>query len=631
MLRFLRQYNKWILAVGGTLLLVSWALSGTISSFSQTAAQSGSGWATVAGGQKVTFAQLEEIRRELRVLDALSRIFRTSVIPIDGADRDPAHWYLLTKEAADAGLIGGTGDADILLRMMAEVNGSDPDTIAAMIASQAGTTPQIVRQTLAKVNGITRLRELIATLPRYSDTRLEQAASESLLGIGGDVVVLDARTLTTPPVPAPDAAALAKQLESYGDIEPGKGPNGFGYRLPDRLKLEWIQVPEALVRKSIEDSNALDSLTLKKRFAADPAKFNAPPAQPGVDPLSLFPAYEASVRQKVLDDLVAERMSEIAKFASDQLLIAQRGIPKEGAFLTLPSDWSTRALDLKTLAQAIGDQFKIPFPVYAAIGDRWLSIPDVEALPGVGTATTTRLGPTPIRLGLLLGKLREFGRGDDTIPMQVMVATPALRSANNDLFFARVIAADPSRAPANVDEAGPKLVSDLEAIERFQALRGLQGEILAQAIESGPRAVAERFGATSEFVARFQEADPTALSFGLKFPSSLPGLGGDAEALRAIVREANRLPKTILPSELPAAERTIVVPLEDRLAVVVVQVSDLFPLTREGYGNVSRSPRAHDALIGSPVGDALLSTFSLDALMRRHGFALIRSAQDEEA
>jgi hypothetical protein len=630
MLRFLRLYNKWILAIGGTLLLVSWAMSGAISMVSQSAAQSGSTWATFGPkGTKVTFGQLEEIRRELRVLDTLNQIFRTPVVPIPGADRDPAHWFLLTKEAEAAGLVGSIGDATPVLQALAEASASTPESVASLIAAQSGTNTRIVRETLAKVNGILRLRELVATLPRYSDVRLQQAASESLLGVGGDVLVLDARKLPFPTVPEPTADEIAKHLETYGSIDPGQGPFGFGYRLPDRMKLEWIQISEAAVRSALEQSGALDSLTLKKRFAADPAKFNAPPPQPGGDPLALYPAYEASVRQKVLDELVAERMTEIAKFASDQLAIAQRGIPKDGPFLRLPEDWRARMLDLRSLAQAIGEQFKIPFPAYGSLGDRWMSVRDIEAIPGLGTATTTRFGPTPIRLGILLGKLREFGRGDDTMPMQALVASPPLTAGNRDLYIVRVLDTDPARAPTSAEEAGPSLVADLEAIARFELLKTMLDDLRAEAVAKGLRSVGEQFSVPVEFVARFQEADPNALTFGIKFPSALPGLGGDPKAIQSIVREALKLPKTILASELPAEERTIVVPVEDRLAVVMVQVTDLYPLTQEGFRSVSRSPQAHNALLGEGTIAALDTSFGLDALMRRHAFALTRAETDE--
>jgi hypothetical protein len=192
-----------------------------------------------------------------------------------------------------------------------------------------------------------------------------------------------------------------------------------------------------------------------------------------------------------------------------------------------------------------------------------------------------------------------------------------------------VLDTDPARAPTSAEEAGPSLVADLEAIARFELLKTMLDDLRADAVAKGVRSVGEQFSVPVEFVARFQEADPNALTFGIKFPSALPGLGGDPKAIQSVVREALRLPKTTLASELPAEQRTIVVPVEDRLAVVMVQVSDLYPLTQEGFRSVSKSPQAHNALLGEGTIAALETSFGLDALMRRHAFALTRGATEE--
>ena len=47
MFKFLRKYNKWILAFGGTVLMIAFLVPEAISRLSQQAAQGGAGWATV--------------------------------------------------------------------------------------------------------------------------------------------------------------------------------------------------------------------------------------------------------------------------------------------------------------------------------------------------------------------------------------------------------------------------------------------------------------------------------------------------------------------------------------------------------------------------------------------------------
>jgi hypothetical protein len=59
--------------------------------------------------------------------------------------------------------------------------------------------------------------------------------------------------------------------------------------------------------------------------------------------------FEATVRQKTTDELVAARMKEITKFASDQLALAQRTLKRDGAYFALPADWSSQMVALDAL------------------------------------------------------------------------------------------------------------------------------------------------------------------------------------------------------------------------------------------------------------------------------------------
>ena len=105
MLKFLRQYNQWILVVGGTLLLITFLMPSAIQGLAQHSAVSGATWATYSGGT-VTGADLDEARQELRVIEALGN----QMVRALGADKEPAHWWLLVHQAKEAELVGGEGE-----------------------------------------------------------------------------------------------------------------------------------------------------------------------------------------------------------------------------------------------------------------------------------------------------------------------------------------------------------------------------------------------------------------------------------------------------------------------------------------------------------------------------------------
>jgi hypothetical protein len=643
MLRFLRQYNKIFLGVFGVLLLLAWAVGGSLSQISNYTAREGTAWATIGPtNKKVTLGDLEKARRELAVIDELKKLFQgVPFVPVPGADSDPAHWYLLTQEATEAGLVGGEQDATMLLDTMAaglkplldaEELEANADTAAALIAARSGASPLVVRQTIAKINGMARLRDLLYSTGHFSDTRLRAGAAEMLTAVNADVVALDAFALTLPEVPAPTDAELEAQLRSYADVPPPAGSaRGFGYRLPDRVELEWLQISEAQVRAAVAQSAALDSVTLKKKFAEAPDKFGVPAGTQ--DPLTLYSQYESTVRSKVLDELVAEKMREITKFAVDAMAQTHRGLKRDGSGLyVLPADWDTKRVNFQTLSNEIATQFKINPPAYGSTGTVLRSIDDLRTMPGVGSASTDQFGNRPMTLPNLVAALKEFAKPNDIPLTQAGIALPPLTASNKDIFLVRVVRVDPSRAPNSIDEVRDALVRDVTAIKRFEAIDAQTSALKTTADADGLFKVASDFGTAVQNVAGIRETNPQGLQFGIKFSSSLPGIGSDPDVSRDIVARTLALPRdpaTPL-ADLPAADRTFVISLPKKLAVLVVRVTDLVPLTQEDFEPLVSDLRTHGSLAGDGYQEAIRNLFSLDALMARHNFKLSREGKDAE-
>ena len=60
MFQFLRKYDKWILAVGGTLLMITFLVPQAIQGLSEYSAQTGATWATVgASSESVTSGEAD--------------------------------------------------------------------------------------------------------------------------------------------------------------------------------------------------------------------------------------------------------------------------------------------------------------------------------------------------------------------------------------------------------------------------------------------------------------------------------------------------------------------------------------------------------------------------------------------
>ena len=208
MFKFLRKYDKWILAVGGTLLMITFLVPQAIQGLSQYSAQTGATWATVgAPPTKISVGDAELLRRQTRLVDSLGA---GNMLNQLGVGSDPAHWFLLRREAEAAGLIGGPSSGYAFAEQMAANSGEGvtAEMVIANLARQAGMNPNDAIATLADVQGVARLMSIVSSAGRFSDTRLRGAAARKSLGISGDVVVIDARDDQTIEVPAADEDAL---------------------------------------------------------------------------------------------------------------------------------------------------------------------------------------------------------------------------------------------------------------------------------------------------------------------------------------------------------------------------------------------------------------------------------------
>jgi len=630
MLKLLRQYNQWILVVGGTLLLITFLMPSAIQGLAQRSAVSGALWATYAGGD-VTGSDLEEARQELRVLEFIPN----GTLNFLGADKNPAHWWLLVHEAEQAGLLGGEGEASAALEQLAVASGvgkEQANQVRDNLVRASQTSPDVVLMTLAKIRAVSKLVNLATQVDRVSDRRLKHAAASALLSVSGEMVVIDARKSASIEAAAPAPQKLDEQFKNFaGKPRPADSQVGmekFGYRLPDRVKLEWMTISRGAIEQTLADSPELATLALKKRFAQNPAKYGG-----GSGDLANFPALEQTVRAAVLKELVTARLEEISKFSGDQLGLAQRTLKRDGAYLVLPAEWQSQMPSLQALAQTVAAEFKIAAPTYQSTGDSWTNVSDVGAIPFLGTASTLKFG-NPMRTPQLVAGAKELSSPSLTSPIQMNIAGPAMSTDAGDTVFFRIIAAESARDPKSLDEVRGDVERDLLAVERFNWLTANKDAIAAQAAGEGLSAVATRFGSSVQPATGIAEANDQFLGFGMRMASGLPQFENDPKAIAAIISAARKIPFSATLGTLPAAERTIAVTIPERLSMVVLLVNSMKPVTEERYSELAGG-------IATPNGGGFVSVtrdpslaidakelFGYDALAGRYAFKPVRDAED---
>jgi hypothetical protein len=595
MFKFFRRYNKWILVFGGTLLLITFLIPEAIQGLSNSAAQRGATWAHVgADEQEITLVEFDQLRRELRVIESL----RDGILGQLGVLRKPEHWYLLVREAEQAGLIGGPADGRMHLASIAARSATAdqpaPTEAQAMALLQAETheSPPFIIDSLAKLRGVHRLLELQMTAAKLSDRRISDSAAEMMTELSVELVPVkaDAKDSTYEPT----QAELEEQLKTYGEFAAGAGKYGFGYRHPHRVKLEWMTIPMAAIRASIDGSEAVDGVAVAKYWQKNQAKFPVEPGSTGG-----FEAVRDQVRESLLSELTSQKMAEIAKFAGDQILSTLLPLQRDGIHYVLPENWASRDVPFTTLSETLASEFKV-------------------AVPSVTPFTS------------LVRMAKELD-GSTSIPIQKNVASPPLKSSDGSIHFFRIVDVNPSHAPTSVDEVRDALVADIRTMKRYEQLKSSADEIRRQAIDEGLISVAVANGAVVESVTRLSPVGNLQFRLqGYKLPSMFGSLGDAPGLIEELARRASRLSRTVRLADLPDSERTFAEPVDDKLTVAVVRINAISPLTKETFDQYVAAGFLQSLVLQDErQPDVIVKEFGYDALAARHKFKPAGAGRDE--
>ncbi|MCP3905369.1 MAG: hypothetical protein GY715_17210 [Planctomycetes bacterium] len=617
MFKFLRKYNKWILAVGGTLLMIVFLIPQAIQQLSQRAAAESGVWATVGDDETEIPVQVRrQCENELGVLEQLRRVDPSMMIT-----DQPAHWFLLVREAEEAGLVGGRAVDQVPPEQMSVYN------------AVAGNT-QKVDDAISKRLAIRRLLLLYQNAAKLSDTRIRRHAQKQFHTVEARIVVLEASEEGD--VTPPSESEIVAQFEEFRDVAPGAGDQetgtpGFGYRLPDRFKVEWLRIGTDSIRAMVENSGAMNSIALFKHWELNKDK-GFPTVEDGA-------AVPEEVRTDLLDELTAAKRDEVERFAGDQFVAAWRKLRSEDGYRVLPDDWDTRRIDFRELASDLQETFPgLALPSYEAVGDRWLTLEEVDELEGLSGAATSAFGPRPVQVSTLIGAIKEFG-GDPVIPIQQGITGPVLSvGENQDILFFRITETDPARPPHDLDEVRDQVVRDLKRKADFNRLLARKDSIEADARSRGLLTVAMEHEVEINPSTQVQLDNMNLLAFVLQQnvqitrTSSLPVIGSHVATVERIIERALELTANRTLAETPREERIFVVPVGDRMSLMLVELTTESPLTREQFSQL-----AGYGLQGLLLSDELTEiepnvadTFSVETMTERHNFQVVRRVTEED-
>ena len=539
MLKILRKNKQWLFVGFMGLLAVAWL----VPTLGQNGSPADQAKETVGmiGETKLKLGELNLAEQEFEVLKQLYK----DLIPLDTLlgikVENGAHWLLLTREAQQAGLIGGPTDGEdwvpvlahsiapdaakqmlnqnymraiefiqrdpkalelvqknpqaiypvltnliesSLLTGLQQLRAQGNSRLAGVESMGAKMAPDVFDQTMAKVRGVRRLTNAFFGAARTSDKRLASLVTDRLdLGIVNLVQIPADRLKKEIADPTPEQ--LKEHFEKYKAVRPGTGEFGFGYVQPDGLKLEYLK----LDRTAIESAIKPDEVEVNKRWRTNRAVYKGEFSEER-------PKIEASMKA----DLVKAAMTEAVRIARGEISRAMKKLPDDGAYKQLPADWDTTRIKLQDIAKAIQTTLKqtqgadIAEPLVTLKTGSWVTPKEVNELEGIARASV-QMGPKRETFIEVLSHLRELGARND-YALQIGVPYPndkALEGEDGSLYFFVVTALKKSAPAESVDEVKTQATDDYKLLAAFEKLKLDRQVYLDKAAAEGLDALALSF------------------------------------------------------------------------------------------------------------------------------------------
>lgn len=606
MLKILEKYKKYVLVVGGSLLMIAFIMPSAVN---QLKGDPGKRIVAYMGDEKIRAKEFAMAHRELT---AINRIAPLLINNLGIKNNDDLHWFLLSNQAQKAGLVGAESDGqmfvtedlpdvlaieiaqarripDFYLRqpgvrqeLLSQAQKAMPNLVNAA-RRESQLTEQELYQAMAKLRGTLRLEQSFRQAGRLSERRLQLTAKRLQEFVGVDTVVVPASRLIDS-IAEPTEAQLEEHFAKYRDVNPGTGENGLGYRQPDRVKLAWLFIDNL----AISDSIKIDAVEANKRWRKEnPTKL---PEE--------FAKDRAQIEQTMRSEKVGGIMSQIDKIWRAQVLAATRRLEASGPYKKLPDDWDTTRPSLESIARGIvegvkaGMDVNIPLPAVVIKDSAWMTARDLQRIPGIGQSRVTIGNKSGSTLEVVF-TARELLPSPTQAPptgLPVQAGVPVADAygvdASQNRYYVMVMDARKAAPAANLDEVRDQVVKGLKTLHAYDALLKDSVSYENTAKTDGIEAIQKMFELPPDTPA---DADITKVEVMPNVLVSREQVGGSdpriqIDAFRdTAMNTGDRIDPLKPVADVPKDQRTFTVPLPATLSVAIGQIASVEPLTQEHY------------------------------------------------
>lgn len=323
MMKWLRAHSKQIMVILVLVAMFSFVGGSALVSF--LAPNPAKEVVARAFGQDITAGELGFSRRDIEVLESLFQVPPQyaaqfgQVWQLGRPDLKIVDWYLLARESEASGIVVSDQEVDEQLRQL------PPETLNAM-RTQLRINPSEVRQALRRQMGVQKSVSRMMSAATPSESQVRHYVLDTEEKIKMRIAAIWAQRFVDANETLSEEEVLA-HFESHKDLDPADSPDGFGYRYPPRVRLQYLvaHVGENAAQVNIS-LDAVKSFwkTNKARYTktiyVDPEPTSAPDSQPADSQPAEPPAPQPKVVEKSFSEARPEIERELARKSAQQTI-----------------------------------------------------------------------------------------------------------------------------------------------------------------------------------------------------------------------------------------------------------------------------------------------------------------------
>lgn len=613
-LRFFRKYNRIIMVVGGSILMVMFLLP-NVSMFQPDMRDEVIG--TLADGTEVTGYSVANASGEMSLLNQLAGMGVQMLAPPQFQDDPELSWFLLWNEARDHGIYVSQYTAQGVVQSLQESAGLDLSGLLSRNRTTKAAVAQAIqhlleiRQYLQLTNIKTSFRDPRSGQPtpirRASEPHLRQIAKDYEAKANVEVVAIDADYLLKD-IEEPTQEEIVSRFNQNKEDKDEESRYGFGYYQPDQFKLEYLAVDFESVASSLVKLDEVEMVRYyednKSKFVDSEAILNSAEEKEKTEgnedgerakPKSLYKPYE-EVRDTIIETLRTEHaqkiQTQIIRYISARLNENRRRLQTNNkGYLILPDDYKPLSLKEVALEVQQHEKFKGFLPTYIEI-NQWQTLENIENLQGFGEATLT-VSTRSIPVTNYIQSVHELNDETNslsTLHLQQHVASSPVEDKNQNQYIFRITDIYKAHVPESIDEADIKqqVIEDVKRLKAYTKLvETHKDKVLNMAQADGLKKVADEYGALIKPITGIKLSDQVEDGLFAEIKSEKYEIVGNSpEFVKAVGHMMEQAEAASDLEKLSKDKQFGVMGIDKNQKLIVYRMTDYSPVTQEQYAGL---------------------------------------------